>query len=111
MVGVDPVTIQVLEKIGTVVHADGVVVEGRSVPDQQLGVGVRRGVVESQQAFQDPRHVELEGFLRGARRAFRFRVEGEGGQRGGGRNGSPAASCSKDTKCGVGGTTRLSSRQ
>lgn len=45
-------------------HADGVVVEGRAVPDQQLGVGVRRRVVESEQAFQDPGHVELQGFLR-----------------------------------------------
>lgn len=64
MVRVDPVAVQVLEQVGPIVHADGVVVERRAVPDQQLGVGVRRGVVESQQALQDAGHVELQRFLR-----------------------------------------------
>lgn len=59
MVGRDPVAIEILEQIRSVLHADSVIIERRAVSDEKLCVRVRRGIVEVQQALQDFRRVQL----------------------------------------------------
>lgn len=69
VVGGDPVAIEVLEQLRAVLHADRVVVERRAVSHQELNIGVRGDVVESQQPLQNACHVELQRLLEGVSRA------------------------------------------
>lgn len=59
----DPVTVEVGEQLGPVLHSLRVVVKRRAISHQKFRVRVGRGIIERQQAFEDPGYVQLEGFL------------------------------------------------